>query len=128
MFQLGRDATVVYGAKDLKFTNTRSYPIILQLKVENGIASCSILGLFEENEYTIDFDIETVTSTEPSVKYEYDSTLENNIEQVKQKGSNAMHVKVYKVLKSNGSIISKSLLSEDYYKSLDKIVVKKYAD
>ena len=38
-----------------------------------------------------------------------------------------MYVKVYKVVKSNGSILSKTLLSEDYYKSLDKIIVKKYA-
>ena len=27
-----------------------------------------------------------------------------------------MYVKVYKVVKSNGSILSKTLLSEDYYK------------
>ena len=122
----GRDATVVYGSKDLKFKNNRSYPIKLEVKVESGIASCTILGLYEDTEYTIDFDIETVYSGEPSIKYEYDSTLEDNTEHIKQKGSNAMYVKVYKVIKSNGAILSKTLLSEDYYKSLDKIIVKKY--
>ena len=123
---LGRDATVVYGSKDLKFKNTRSYPIKIEIKVQNGIASCAILGLYEDNEHTIDFNIETVFSTEPSIKYEYDSKLENNTEHIKQKGSNAMFVKVYKVEKSDGTIVSKTLLSEDYYKSLDKIIVKKY--
>lgn len=39
----GRDATVVYGVKDLKFKNNRSYPIKIELKVSNGIVSCSIL-------------------------------------------------------------------------------------
>ena len=123
---LGRDATVVYGSKDLKFKNTRSYPIKIEIKVQNGIASCAILGLYEDNEPTIDFNIETVDSTEPSIKYEYDSTLEDNTEHIKQKGSNAMFVKVYKVEKIDGSIVSNTLLSEDYYKSLDKIIVKKY--
>lgn len=126
MFQLGRDATVVYGSKDLKFKNTRSYPIKIEIKVQNGIASCAILGLYEDNEPTIDFNIETVYSTEPSIKYEYDSTLEDNTEHIKQKGSNAMFVKAYKVEKSDGTIVSKTLLSEDYYKSLDKIILKKY--
>ena len=39
----GRDATVVYGVKDLKFVNNRSYPIKIEIKVSNGIVSCSIL-------------------------------------------------------------------------------------
>lgn len=39
----GRDATVVYGVKDLKFKNNRSYPIKIEMKVNNGIVSCSIL-------------------------------------------------------------------------------------
>ncbi len=121
----GRDATVVYGSKDLKFVNTRSYPIKLEMKVENGIASCTILGIYEDTEYIIDFDVETVSSTEPPVKYEYDSELPDNTERVKQKGSNAMHVKVYKITKLNGSIKSKELLSEDKYKSLDKIIITK---
>ena len=122
----GRDATVVYGSKDLKFKNTRSYPIKIEIKVQNGLVNCTILGLSEDNEPTIDFNIETIYSTEPSIKYEYDSKLEDNTEHIKQKGSNSMYVKVYKVEKNDGSIVSKTLLSEDYYKSLDKIIVKKY--
>ena len=39
----GRDATVVYGVKDLKFVNNRSYPIKIEMKVNNGIVTCSIL-------------------------------------------------------------------------------------
>lgn len=39
----GRDATVVYGVKDLKFINNRSYPIKIEMKVSNGLVTCSIL-------------------------------------------------------------------------------------
>ena len=38
----GRDATVAYGAKDLKFINNRSYPIKIKLSVSNGIVLCAI--------------------------------------------------------------------------------------
>lgn len=39
----GRDATVVYGVKDFKFKNNRSFPIKIEINVRNGIVSCSIL-------------------------------------------------------------------------------------
>lgn len=39
----GRDATVVYGVKDFKFKNNRSFPIKIEMNVRNGIVSCSIL-------------------------------------------------------------------------------------
>lgn len=43
----GRDATVVYGTIDFKFTNSRSYPIKIAATVENGVAEFSINGIQE---------------------------------------------------------------------------------
>ena len=48
----GRDATVVYGLTDFKFKNTRTYAIKIKAGVSNGIATISIYGIKEENEYT----------------------------------------------------------------------------
>lgn len=120
----GRDATVVYGVKDLKFKNNRLYPIKIEIKVNNGIASCSIYGIEEENEYNIDFDIETISTTPPTTIYEKDVSVERGKEKTKQKGTNGSTVNVYKVLKQGGSIISKTLLSQDTYKPLEKIILK----
>lgn len=120
----GRDATVVYGAKDFKFKNNRSFPIRIEAKVNSSVVICAIYGIKEEQEYDISFDTEIVSSTEPNVKYEYDSSLPLGQQKIKQSGSNAMTVNVYKIVKSNGSIISKTFVYQDIYKSLDKIVVK----
>ena len=120
----GRDATVSYGAKDLKFKNTRSYPIKINLSVENGIVDCSIYGIKEENEYDIEIEAETLSFTEPSIKYEQDDSLGFGVEKVLQRGSNGTTVNVFKIIKLNGSIVSKELLSQDKYNSLEKIIVK----
>ena len=47
----GRDATVAYGSKDLKFKNNRSYPIKIKSSVSDGIVRISILGIKEDKEY-----------------------------------------------------------------------------
>lgn len=120
----GRDATVSYGAKDFKFKNTRSYPIKIDLSVENGIVKCSILGLKEEKEYNIDFNVETISITDPPIKYEEDSSLSYGVEKVTVNGSKGMSVKVYKITSLDGKIISKDVLSEDTYMPLEKIILK----
>ena len=122
----GQDATVVYGSKDLKFKNNRSFPIKIETKVNSGVVTCAIYGIKEDTDYDIGFDIETVSSTEPNIKYEYDSSLAPGEQKIKQGGSNSMIVNVYKVVKLNGSIISKTFVYQDIYKSLDKIVIKSY--
>ena len=120
----GKDATVSYGAKDLKFKNTRSYPIKIEMKVENGIVTCKILGIKEDTEYAINIESETLSTTEPEVQYEQDSSIEVGTEKVKQNGATGTIVNVYKIIKQDGKIISKDLLSQDTYKVLNKIILK----
>lgn len=122
----GRDATVAYGSKDFKFKNNRSFPIKIETTVNSGVVTCAIYGIKEETEYDISFDVETVSSVEPSVKYEYDASLKLGEQKIKQAGSNSMTVNVYKVVKLNGSIISKTFVYQDIYKPLEKIVLKSY--
>lgn len=120
----GKDATVSYGAKDLKFKNTRSYPIKIEMKVENGIVTCKILGIKEDTEYAINIESETLSITEPEVQYEQDSSIDIGTEKIKQNGANGTIVNVYKIVKQDGKIISKDLLSQDTYKVLNKIILK----
>lgn len=85
-------------------------------------------GIKEEKEYDVDFDVEILSSSEPSQKYEYDDTISIGNSKIKQSGSKAMVVNVYKVVKFDGSIISRTLLSHDTYSSLEKIIVKNPLD
>ena len=114
---------MVYGSQDFKFVNSRKYPIKILVSVESGIAKVSIYGIKEDVEYDISFDIEKVSTIPFDVKYQKDSSLPVGTEKVKQKGVNGLIVKAYKVTKLNGAIVSKTLLSQDTYNSMAKVII-----
>ena len=88
-----RDATVVYGAIDFKFKNSRNYPIKLVCSVSGGIASFQIFGLKGDNEYNVNISSYVTGTTSTSIYSE-----------------------AYKILSQNGQVVSKELLSRDVYK------------
>ena len=96
----GRDATVVYGAIDYKFKNTRKYPVRLKASAVNGIATVTIYGIQEENEYTFKFETRTIDTIPLTTTYEEDATL------------------------PNGKVVSRDLLSRDTYSAMTRIVIK----
>jgi len=120
----GRDATVVYGAIDFKFKNTRNYPIRIVASAKNGIATVSIYGIKEENEYTSSFSTRTVASIPYSTKYEEDANLPVGTENVKQKGANGIKTETYITKMLNGKVISTTLLSKDTYDAMARIVIR----
>lgn len=88
-----RDATVVYGAIDFKFKNTRDYPIKITCSVSNGIATFNIYGLRSDNEYDVEISSRVTGSN-----------------------ANAIYSEAYRILKQNGQVVKTDLLSRDTYK------------
>mgnify|MGYP001063935259 CR=1 FL=1 len=88
-----RDATVVYGAIDFKFKNTRDYPIKITCSVSNGIATFNIYGLRSDNEYDVEISSRVTGTT-----------------------STAIYSEAYRILKQNGQVVKSELLSRDTYK------------
>lgn len=88
-----RDATVVYGSIDFKFKNNRNYPIKLICSVSRGIANFKIFGLKTDNEYDVEISSYITGRT-----------------------STAIYSEAYKILKQNGQVINRQLLSKDVYK------------
>ena len=88
-----RDATVVYGAIDFQFKNNRSYPIKIQCSVSGGIANFKIFGLRQEDDYEVEISAYQTGTT-----------------------ATAVYSEAYKILKKDGAVVSKELLSKDVYK------------
>lgn len=120
----GRDATVVYGMTDFKFKNTRQYPVKITASAQNGIATVSIYGIKEENEYTFKFSTKTIASIPSTTKYVEDASLPVGTEKVKQKGTNGLKTETYITKMLNGKVISTKLLSRDTYDAMARIVLK----
>lgn len=117
-----KDATVSYGTIDFKFKNSRTYPIKINCTSQNGICQIVISGIKEDVEYEVVIE-EKITEIIPyTTKYIQTKALENGVENQIQKGVNGYKSEAYKILKLNGQIISKTLLSKDSYNPLQQVI------
>lgn len=118
----GKDATVVYGSLDFQFKNTRQYPIKIVGLLQSGIATVSIYGIKEENEYEVEIETTILNYIPYNVIYENDSSLSNGTEKVTQYGQKGCKSITYKILKQNGKEVSRSVLSSDTYEPMNKYI------
>lgn len=120
----GRDATVVYGSQDFKFKNSRKYPVKIEMTVANGMAKATLYGIKENPDYEVSIQTSTVSTIPFATTYQDDNTLPAGTEKVKQKGANGLVTQTYKIVKQNGTVVSKTLLSKDVYNAMQKIILK----
>lgn len=122
--EAGMDATVVYGMTDFKFKNTRKYPVKIIASAKNGVATVSVYGIKESEEYTFSFRTVTVSTIPTSTKYIDDATLPAGTEKVKQKGANGKKTETYMTKMLNGKIVETKILSRDTYDAMQRIVLR----
>ena len=80
----GRDATVVYGAKDFKFKNSRKNAIKIECSVSGGIAKFRIFGVKEDTEYNVKVNASITSQTDSYIKSVTYRTLYLDGKQVKK--------------------------------------------
>lgn len=118
----GRDATVVWGAIDFQFKNSRNYPIKIEASVKNGVAEFKIHGMQEQQEYEISIIPKTTASIPYSTTQIPDPTLAPGQQIPVQAGHLGYKVTTYIVKKLNGVEVSRELLSNDTYQPMRAIV------
>ena len=118
----GRDATVSWGSIDFKFKNSREYPIKIEARAKNGVCEMSIYGIKEEKEYKVEIESNVLSYIPYTTKYENDSSLAEGKEVVEQSGYNGCTSEAYRVLKLNGEVVSRTLLSKDTYDPMTRII------
>ena len=122
--EAGKDATVVYGSIDLKFKNTRKYPIMIKTTIGNGIAKVDIYGVKEDIEYEVEIATNVLSNSNFRTIYENDSRMDEGTQKITQGGAKGCKSITYKILKLNGVEISKEVLSQDEYDPMNKIVAR----
>lgn len=90
---ISRDATVSYGSLDFQFKNNRNYPIKIVCSVSGGVCSFQIFGMKQDDDCTVEISSYQTGSSATSIYSE-----------------------AYKILKRDGVIVGKELLSKDTYK------------
>ena len=117
-----RDATVSYGTIDFKFKNNRNYPIKIQCTAKNGISEVKILGTKEETEYEVVIQNEVTQILPYTTKNITTNELAKGEQRVIRNGTNGYKSEAYKILKLDGKVISKELLSKDSYNPMQEII------
>ncbi|MCR5186535.1 MAG: VanW family protein [Clostridia bacterium] len=118
---VGRDATVVYGVIDLKFKNTRKFPIKIEASVKNGVASFVIHGIKEEKEYEIKILPTTTATLGHGTQTIPDPTLPAGHQVVKQSGHAGYKVTTY-IEKTCDGETKREVLSNDTYQPMATII------
>lgn len=118
----GRDATVVWGAIDFQFKNSRNYPIKIEASVKNGVAEFKIHGMQEEQEYEISIIPKTTASIPYATTQVPDPLLAPGEQSVTQAGHLGYKVTTYIVKKLNGVEVSREILSNDTYQPMQAII------
>ena len=118
----GRDATVSWGGPDFKFKNNRNYPIRISCDGSGGTITVKIYGLREENEYEVEIQSYITSYIKYKTINKEDSSLASGQTKVLESGSNGCKSVCYRILKQNGQVVSKTLLSQDTYSPHNRIV------
>ncbi len=118
----GQDATVSWGSLDFKFKNNRKYPIKIEAKVGEGVATINIYGIKQDDDYLVKVESKVTNIIKCKTEYKNDYTLEKGTEVTVQNGENGCTSETYKSLIKNGVVISKTLISTDTYNALPTII------
>ncbi len=119
---IGRDATVVYGAIDLKFRNNTESYIYIRSAVKGGQLTFKVYG---NTDYKVPVTVRTkiVKEMEPEVVYQKDPLLKKGEQVVKQEGAKGYQVAAERVIWENGKA-RVEMLPQSVYQPVDKIIVQ----
>ncbi|MGE5329996.1 MAG: VanW family protein [Deltaproteobacteria bacterium] len=120
----GRDATVSYGSIDFRFKNNFSTPIKIVSGTSEGKLSIKIMGVNEHKGRTIELETEILKSYYLPEKVIEDPGKPAGYYKVEQKGMKYCKANTYKIIKQDGKLVSRTLISTNRYNPLQKIIIK----
>lgn len=119
---LSTDATVSWGGPEFIFKNSRKYPIKIVSTVNGGRIKVDIYGCKEEVEYDVVIQSQTLQVIPMKTEYKTNTSLPKGTTKTVQTGHAGYKSRAYRILKLNGKVVSKQLLSTDTYAQLPTII------
>lgn len=114
--KIGQDAAVSYGNMDLKFRNDFDYPIYINSRVSGNRVYFYVYGDRNARDYTVKIEPEIIETITPKEDIIVDNSLEPGTKEVVQKGRTGYKVNTYKYIIKNGKVVSKNLITRNFYK------------
>lgn len=121
---IGTDATVSWEQPDFKFKNNRNYAIRIKATTSNKKITIQIYGLKQDDDYEVEIELQKTGTIEYKTTYTTDTSLKKGQSKVIQKGSNGATSITYKILKKNGVVVSKEVISKDKYQPHNQVIAR----
>ena len=120
---LGQDAAVAYGILDFAFVNNTEWPIKIVAEMEKGRNTFKILGTNEKPGKTVALEYEVLKEEPFSIKQKEDEELEKGKKVIKQTGGKGYVVNTYKIIKQEGEVKSRELITRSSYHPIKQIEI-----
>lgn len=120
---LGTDAAVASGYKDLKFKNNTKNPIVILAEADGEKLDFKVLGNSSDRDYEVKILPERLGVVSPDVKTIYSASIPEGETVVRESGKKGYSYKTYKEIIKDGEIIEKKEISNSYYVPKDKVLV-----
>jgi vancomycin resistance protein YoaR len=118
----GLDATVVYGAIDLRFRNNTPCPIALVAEAKNGRVVVRVLGA-ERYRRAVKLQRVVHAVIPAPVKTFATTSLPAGVRKIKDKGHRGWRVSVYRIIEEPGKPPVREKVTTDYYRPQPRIVL-----
>lgn len=120
---LGTDAAVARGYKDLKFKNNTNNPILILSEANGEKLNFKVLGNGSDRDYEVKIIPQLLGTVSPGVNTIYSDALPDGESTVRESGARGYSYKTYKEIIKNGEVVDKKEISKSYYLPKDKVVV-----
>jgi vancomycin resistance protein YoaR len=117
----GRDATVVDGAIDFRFKNPFEHPIALDVKVVGGRCVVQVYG-HPDDKHEVEIVRSGISRVGTSVRTVSDPRLARGRRVVERKAQGGQRVTVTRVVKKDGQVLKREVVSRDYYRAFPGVV------
>ncbi len=117
---LGRGAAVYEDQLDFKFKNKAENPILIMARITNRQLTISILG--RKNRGQVKIITSSPQVLKPEIKRVVDTDLPRGQKEVVSQGQSGYKVVVRKIVKKEGKVVSKEIISEDIYAPEPQII------
>jgi hypothetical protein len=118
----GRDSAVAYGALDLRFINDTGSTLLVRSIIDEGKLVVAFYGRKQPGR-----EVEIATEDFEPIPYEIvqraDATVPDGESRVDQKGQPGYSVTTVRIVKQNGRVISRQMISRDLVRPRNEIVL-----
>ncbi|WAM33139.1 VanW family protein [Caldicellulosiruptor morganii] len=119
----GRDATIASGSIDFKFKNTTSAPVYIESYASQNTVTVNLYGENSHKNEVVKFESEILERVPYKKIYKNDPNLPKGVQKLSNKPQDGLKVKTYMLVYENGRLKEKKLLSIDYYKPVNAIIL-----